>query len=64
VQQLHAEHYPHLFKPPQPADFAAAFFAEILSNPAVTIYIAANGTEALGYIFCRWGFQPGGACLL
>lgn len=58
VQQLHAEHYPHLFKPPQQAGFAAAFFAEMLANPAVTIYIAENDAHAIGYILCRLVEQP------
>lgn len=58
VQQLHAEHHPKMFKPPQRVDFAAAFFAEILVDPAATIYIAKNDGQALGYVFCRLIEQP------
>ncbi len=58
VQRMHAEHYPNHFKPPQQTDFAATFFAEMLSNPAVTIYIAEEDVRATGYILCRQVEQP------
>jgi ribosomal protein S18 acetylase RimI-like enzyme len=53
VQRLHAEHHPRIFKTPQSADFASAFFDEMLANPATTIYIAEEDAQALGYIFCN-----------
>ena len=53
VQQLHAEHHPRIFKMPQSADFASSFFDEILADPEITIYIAEEDAQALGYIFCK-----------
>jgi len=53
VQRLHAEHHPRIFKTPQSADFASAFFDEMLADPAATIYIAEEDAQALGYIFCN-----------
>ncbi len=53
VQQLHAEHHPHIFKMPQSADFAASFFDEMLADPATAIYIADEDAQALGFIFCK-----------
>lgn len=58
VQRLHAEHHPHFFKPPQKADFAVAFFSEMLVNPGVTVYIAEDNSQSLGYILCRLVEQP------
>ena len=53
VQRLHAEHHPRIFKMPQSVDFAAAFFDEMLADPAATIYIAEEDAQALGFIFCK-----------
>ena len=53
VQRLHAEHHPRIFKTPQSADFASAFFDEMLADPAATIYIAEEDAQALGYKFCN-----------
>ena len=58
VQRLHAEHHPRIFKTPQSADFAAAFFDEMLVDPAATIYIAEEDAQALGYIFCKMVERP------
>ena len=58
VQQLHAEHHPRTFKTPQSADFAAAFFDEMLADSATTIYIAQEDAKALGYIFCKMVERP------
>ena len=58
VQQLHAEHHPRIFKMPQSADFAAAFFDEMLADSATTIYIAEEDAQALGYIFCKMVERP------
>lgn len=53
VQRLHAGHHPDLFKMPQNDDFATAFFEEALSDPLVTVYIAEENGQALGYILCK-----------
>jgi len=58
VQRLHAEHHPCIFKTSQSADFAAAFFDEMLADPATTIYIAEEDAQALGYIFCNLIERP------
>ena len=58
VQRMHADHYPQLFKMPQQDDFAESFFAEMLENPLVTVYIAEDGSQALGYVLCRLVEQP------
>ena len=52
VQRLHAEHHPEFFKMPTRDDFAASFFDEMLANPLVSIFIAEEDREALGYIVC------------
>ena len=53
VQQLHAEHHSDIFKTPHSADFASDFFDEMLADAEVTIYIAEENAQALGYIFCK-----------
>ena len=53
VQRLHAEHHPRIFKMPQSADFASAFFDEMLTDSEKTIYIAEEDAQVLGYIFCK-----------
>jgi GNAT superfamily N-acetyltransferase len=58
VQRLHAEHYPDIFKMPQNDDFAASFFEEMLVDPAISIFIAEENEEAVGYIFCKLIEQP------
>jgi GNAT superfamily N-acetyltransferase len=58
VQSLHAQHYPRIFKMPQSDDFAVSFFEEMLSDPAVRIFIAEEDGGALGYILCRLIERP------
>ena len=58
VQRLHAEHHPHIFKTPQSADFAVPFFDEMLADPTITIYVAEEDAQALGYIFCKMVERP------
>lgn len=58
VQRLHAENYPNLFKNPENDSFAGTFFAERLAEPAVTIYIAEESAQAVGYIFCKLVERP------
>ena len=53
VQRLHADHHPRIFKMQQSADFASAFFDEMLTDSEITIYIAEEDAQALGYIFCK-----------
>ena len=58
VQRLHAEYHSEVFKTPQSADFAADFFDKMLADPAATIYIAEEDSQALGYIFCNLIERP------
>ncbi|MEO5887016.1 MAG: GNAT family N-acetyltransferase [Anaerolineales bacterium] len=58
VQQLHAKKHPGIFKMPQSADFAAAFFDEMLADPDITIYIAEENAQACGYILCKLIERP------
>jgi GNAT superfamily N-acetyltransferase len=53
VQRLHAEHHPGFFKMPTRDNFAASFFDEMLANPAVSIFIAEEDGQALGYVVCK-----------
>jgi len=58
VQRLHAEHHPDIFKMPQSHDFAAAFFEELLADPTVTIFIAEEAGESVGYVLCKLIERP------
>ncbi len=58
VQRLHAEHYPNIFKMPESDDFAVSFFNEMLADPAVTIFIAEDDEEPVGYILCKLIERP------
>jgi len=58
VQTLHAQNYAEIFKIPQSADFAISFFDELLADPAVSIFIAEENREAIGYIFCKLIERP------
>ena len=53
VQRLHAEHHPRIFKIPESEDYAIPFFQEMLADPTVTIFIAEDNGNALGYIVCK-----------
>ena len=53
VQTLHAEHHPNFFKMPQSDDFAASFFNGLLADVSVSIFIAEENEQALGYIVCK-----------
>jgi ribosomal protein S18 acetylase RimI-like enzyme len=53
VQSLHARNYPDLFKMPESDDFAVSFFDVILADPAMSIFIAEENGQALGYIVCK-----------
>lgn len=53
VQQLHADAYPDLFKPPTEG-FAVSFFEMFLADPMVYIFIAEDTAEtAVGYVVCQ-----------
>ena len=58
VQRLHAEHHPSIFKMPESDDFAASFFKEMLADPTVTIFIAEEAGESVGYILCKLLERP------
>ncbi len=60
VQRLHAEHHPEIFKMPQSDDFAVAFFGEMIADPTTRIFIAEEGDDAIGYIFCKSFERPEG----
>jgi GNAT superfamily N-acetyltransferase len=53
VQRLHAENHPDIFKIPQNDVFASAFFEEMLADPLVTVFLAEEDGQALGYILCK-----------
>jgi GNAT superfamily N-acetyltransferase len=53
VQIIHAQHHADIFKTPQSADFALAFFEKMLADETVHIFIAEKDGEALGYILCK-----------
>jgi GNAT superfamily N-acetyltransferase len=53
VQTLHAGHHADIFKLPQSADFAAAFFEKMLADETVHIFIAEKDGQALRYILCK-----------
>ncbi len=53
VQSLHAEHYPDIFKVPLQDDFAASFFDGMLADSTISIFIADEDGQALGYVLCK-----------
>ncbi|MEP7134123.1 MAG: GNAT family N-acetyltransferase [Chloroflexota bacterium] len=53
VQSLHAKHHPDIFKTPTSDDFAIDFFSEMLADPVVSIFIAEENGQALGYVLCK-----------
>ena len=53
VQTLHAEHHPKFFKMPQSDDFATSFFNGLLADVSISIFIAEENEQALGYIVCK-----------
>ena len=53
VQRLHAEHHPRIFKIPENEDYAISFFQEMLADPTVTIFIAEDNGNEVGYIVCK-----------
>jgi ribosomal protein S18 acetylase RimI-like enzyme len=58
VQSLHAKHHPDLFKTPQSDDFAVSFYDEMLADSTVSIFIAEENGEALGYVLCKLIERP------
>jgi GNAT superfamily N-acetyltransferase len=53
VQNLHAELHPDVFKRPQREDFAVSFFDNMLADSTITVFIAEEAGQALGYILCK-----------
>jgi GNAT superfamily N-acetyltransferase len=53
VQTLHAKYHPEIFKMPQNEDFAASFFNETLADPTISIFLAEEDEQALGYVHCK-----------
>ena len=58
VQSLHAQHHPTVFRMPDSDEFAVLFFEEMLTDPAVTIFIAEENEEVLGCILCKLIERP------
>jgi len=58
VQNLHAKHHSDIFKIPSSADFAVAFFDEMLADKNVTAFIAEENGQAVGYILCKLIERP------
>ncbi len=58
VQMLHAEHHPDIFKLPQQNDFAASFFDGLLADSTISIFLADEDGQALGYIVCKLIDRP------
>jgi GNAT superfamily N-acetyltransferase len=58
VQRLHAESHPLVFKMPVEEDYAISFFAEMLVDPTVYIFIAEEARIAVGYILCKLVERP------
>lgn len=58
VQKLQVEHHPEYFKALKSADFAEAFFKEMLEKDTVFIYLAEDDGDALGYFFCSLVDKP------
>ncbi len=55
---LHAEHHPDIFKLPQQNDFAASFFDGLLADSTISIFLADEDGQALGYIVCKLIDRP------
>ena len=53
VQRLHAKYHPDIFKMPQNEDFAVSFFNETLADPTISIFLAEEDEQALGYVLCK-----------
>jgi len=58
VQSPDAQHHPSIFKMPETDNFAATFFEEMLMDPIVTIFIAEEAGESVGYILCKLIERP------
>lgn len=58
VQRLHAQNHADIFKMPVREDFAVPYFTEMLTQVGTTVFIAEEGGNALGYIFCRLFERP------
>ncbi len=53
VQRIHAEAFPHIFKPPSIEAFPAWMIREWLANPDNFIYLGYLEGQAIGYVFAE-----------
>ena len=53
VQMLHAKYHPDIFKMPQNEGFAVSFFNETLADTTISIFLAEEDEQALGYVLCK-----------
>jgi ribosomal protein S18 acetylase RimI-like enzyme len=58
VQRLHAVYHPDIFKMPESEGFADSFFAEMLADPNVRIFMAEENGTAIGYVACMLVERP------
>jgi len=58
MQSRHAQNYADIFKMPYSPGFAISFFNEILADSDVSIFIAEENGEAIGYILCKLIERP------
>ncbi len=58
VQRLHAEAYPHLFKPPSPETFSPDAVAGLLDDPSHIVFIATVDGVPAGYVYCQIARRP------
>ena len=58
VQRIHAEAFPHLFKPPSPEAFPAWMIRDWLAYPENYIYLGCLDGQAIGYIYVEVRHQP------
>ena len=53
VQKVHAEAFPHLFKPASPETFPASFVRQLLADPDTCIFIGSLHDEPVGYVYAQ-----------
>lgn len=53
VQQVHADLFPDLFKPPSDETFSATLVRQLLADPATYIFIGYLDGEPVGYVYAQ-----------
>ena len=53
VQQLHADLFPELFKPPSAETFPPALVRQLLADPTTYIFIGYLDAQPVGYIYSQ-----------